>query len=90
MVVPVLWGLVERDGAMQYDFGLYRQLADMLQGCGLKMQVVLEFSEAEGVAGLPPWVLEVGEVDPGIFYQDQYGNVLPGCLSLGVDKGAFA
>lgn len=38
VVVPVIWGLVEGAGPQQYDFTVYRQLAEMLQARGLKMQ----------------------------------------------------
>lgn len=39
VLVPVAWGLVEPAGPGNYEFGAYRQLATMLQDCGLKMQV---------------------------------------------------
>mmetsp|Transcript_34087 Transcript_34087/g.96622 ORF Transcript_34087/g.96622 Transcript_34087/m.96622 type:complete len:560 (+) Transcript_34087:116-1795(+) len=85
VVVPVVWGLVEGEGPQQYDFTVYKELAEMLRKCGLKMQVSIEFSVVKGLSELPRWLLKIGETDPNIFFQDQYGNILLDCLSMGVD-----
>uniref|UniRef100_A0A061RBW3 Beta-amylase n=1 Tax=Tetraselmis sp. GSL018 TaxID=582737 RepID=A0A061RBW3_9CHLO len=86
VAVPVAWGLVEADGPQQYDFGVYQQIAGMLRDAGLRMQPRLEFCIAEGIAGVPPWLLHIADSDPDIFFRDQYGNVLGDCLSIGVDN----
>jgi beta-amylase len=48
------------------------------------VQVKLCFNSAPGIP-LPPWVLDVGRANPGIFYTDKSASHSKECLSLGVD-----
>jgi beta-amylase len=38
---------------------------------------------------LPPWVLSVGNSNPGIFYTDKHGNLNREYISLGADNQAI-
>mmetsp|Transcript_7003 Transcript_7003/g.18100 ORF Transcript_7003/g.18100 Transcript_7003/m.18100 type:complete len:554 (+) Transcript_7003:192-1853(+) len=84
VLVPVAWGLAEGAAPGAYDFGVYKRLAAMLEDCGLKMQVSLKFCAVGGV-GLPAWVVAEAESNPDLLFQDQYGNALWDCLTIGAD-----
>jgi hypothetical protein len=97
VAVDVWWGAVERDGPRKYDWSGYHQLFDMLRSLDLKVQIVLSFHACGGNVGdnavipLPPWVLEVGDRDPDIFFTDRPRDALRGqrnkeCLSFFADE----
>lgn len=92
VMVDVWWGLVESKGPKLYDWSAYRSLFQLVQQCGLKLQVVMSFHKCGGNVGddvnipLPKWVLDVGEKDPDIFYTNQAGNRNEEYLTLGVDN----
>lgn len=92
VMVDVWWGLVESKGPKQYDWSAYRSLFQLVQQCGLKVQVVMSFHKCGGNIGdivtipLPKWVLEVGEKNPGIFYTNRAGTRNEEYLTLGVDN----
>ncbi|KAA8524566.1 hypothetical protein F0562_010989 [Nyssa sinensis] len=77
VMVDVWWGIVESKGPKQYNWSAYRSLFQLVQKCGLKLQVVMSFHQCGGNVGdaviipLPHWVLAVGELDPDIFYTNR-------------------
>ncbi|KAM7498252.1 hypothetical protein LguiA_022666 [Lonicera macranthoides] len=91
VMLDVWWGIVESKGPKQYDWSAYRTLFQLVQQCGLKLQVVMSFHQCGGNVGdevyipLPQWVLEVGEKVPDIFYTNRAGNRNKEYLSIGVD-----
>lgn len=91
VMVDVWWGIVEHEGPQRYDFSAYRRLFEQVASKGLKVQAVMSFHAAGGNVGdtctipLPPWVLDVGERNPDIFYTDRNGCRNLECLSLGCD-----
>ncbi|OMO60195.1 Glycoside hydrolase, family 14B, plant [Corchorus capsularis] len=92
VMVDVWWGIVESKGPKQYDWSAYRNLFELFQECGLKLQAIMSFHKCGGNVGdevtipLPKWVLEIGETDPDIFYTNLKGNRNEECLTLGVDN----
>ncbi|XP_017258601.1 beta-amylase isoform X2 [Daucus carota subsp. sativus] len=92
VMVDVWWGLVESKGSKQYDWSAYKSLFQLVQQCGLKLQVVMSFHQCGGNVGdtvnipLPNWVLDVGKTDPDIFYTNRAGNRNTEYLTLGVDN----
>ena len=80
VMLDVWWGIVESKGPKQYDWSAYRTLFQLVQQCGLKLQVVMSFHQCGGNVGdvvnipLPQWVLEVREKVPDIFYTNRAGN----------------
>ncbi|KAM7498255.1 hypothetical protein LguiA_022669 [Lonicera macranthoides] len=91
VMLDVWWGIVEAKGPMQYDWSAYRTLFQLVQQCGLKLQVVMSFHQCGGNVGdavnipLPQWVLKVGEENPDIFYTNRAGNRDEEYLTIGVD-----
>jgi beta-amylase len=89
VMVDVWWGIVERAHPLVYDFVGYRKLFDCVRAAGLDIQAVMSFHSAGSNVGdtcqidLPPWVLEVGEDNPDIFYTDASGLLSKDCLSTG-------
>ncbi|WOH05709.1 hypothetical protein DCAR_0625129 [Daucus carota subsp. sativus] len=69
-MVDVWWGLVESKGSKQYDWSAYKSLFQLVQQCGLKLQVVMSFHQC----------------DPDIFYTNRAGNRNTEYLTLGVDN----
>ncbi|KAK7402015.1 hypothetical protein VNO78_13949 [Psophocarpus tetragonolobus] len=92
VMVDVWWGIVESKGPQRYDWSAYRTLFQMVQDCRLKLQVIMSFHQCGGNVGdsilipLPKWVLEVGKLDPDIFYTNYKGIRSKEYLSLGVDN----
>mmetsp|Transcript_27371 Transcript_27371/g.44557 ORF Transcript_27371/g.44557 Transcript_27371/m.44557 type:complete len:633 (+) Transcript_27371:1299-3197(+) len=90
VMVDVWWGFCERR-PKSYDFTGYLRLIEQVAQSGLKLQVVTSFHKCGGNVGdalsvpLPDWVLEVGKLNPDIFYTDSDGNHNDEYLSLGVD-----
>ncbi|CAG9467221.1 unnamed protein product [Pedinophyceae sp. YPF-701] len=92
VMVDVWWGIVEREEGV-YDFGAYRQLFEMLDRCGLKVQAVMAFHAVGGNVGdgdlrlpLPRWVLDIGDRNPDIFYRDKQGTSNREYVSLAIDN----
>ncbi|KAF3577711.1 hypothetical protein DY000_02029810 [Brassica cretica] len=92
VMVDVWWGIVESNGPKQYQWSAYRNLFEIVQSCGLKLQAIMSFHRCGGNIGddvnipLPKWVLEIGETNPDIFYTNKIGNRNEECLSLSVDN----
>ncbi|GAQ79925.1 beta-amylase [Klebsormidium nitens] len=92
VMIDVWWGIAERNGPGQYDFGAYKHLLNMCKEAGLKMQAVMSFHACGGNVGdnvnisLPRWVLEAGQANPEIFYTDRQGHRNQECLSLFSDE----
>lgn len=91
VMVDVWWGIVEREAPGKYDFKAYKELFQIIQKSGLKIQAVMSFHAAGGNVGdtckipLPAWVLDVGERDPDIFFTDRSGVRNRESLSFGAD-----
>ncbi|EIE26308.1 glycoside hydrolase, partial [Coccomyxa subellipsoidea C-169] len=90
VMLDVWWGICERHGPKQYDFGAYMELFKKARKHGLKVQAVMSFHAGGGNVGdgscdipLPDWVIK--EVDDEIFYTDKRGGRDHECLSLGCD-----
>lgn len=64
----------------------------MIAEYDLKIQVVLSFHECGTNANdychipLPPWILEIGNKNPDIFFRNQRGHVNREYLTFGVDQ----
>ena len=92
VMVDVWWGIIELKGPKQYDWSAYRSLFKLVQECGLKLQTIMSFHQCGGNVGdvvyipIPQWVLDVGEVDPDIFYTNRSGNRNKEYLTIGVDS----
>ncbi|RZB83633.1 beta-amylase-like [Glycine soja] len=92
VMVDVWWGIVESKGPQQYDWSAYRTLFKLVQDCKMKLQPIMSFHQCGGNVGdsvfipLPKWVLEIGELDPNIFYTNNKGIRNKECISLGVDN----
>ncbi|KAJ7948198.1 Beta-amylase [Quillaja saponaria] len=92
VMLDVWWGIVESNGPKEYNWNGYRNLFQLIQECGLKLQAIMSFHECGGNVGdavsipLPKWVLEIGESNPDIFYTNSTGNRNKECVTLGVDK----
>ncbi|KAI3706199.1 hypothetical protein L6452_23780 [Arctium lappa] len=91
IMMDVWWGLVERDGPGEYNWGGYAELLEMAKKHGLKVQAVMSFHQCGGNVGdsctipLPKWVLEEINNDPDLAYTDQWGRRNNEYLSLGCD-----
>ncbi|KAG6522349.1 beta-amylase 3, chloroplastic-like [Zingiber officinale] len=91
VMVDVWWGLVERAGPGQYDWGAYEELVRMVDRHGLKLQMVMSFHQCGGNVGdncripLPPWVHEEISRNPDIVYTDRSGRRNPEYISLACD-----
>ncbi|KAM7503579.1 hypothetical protein LguiB_002483 [Lonicera macranthoides] len=48
VMLDVWWGIVESKGPKQYDWSAYRTLFQLVQQCGLKLQVVMSFHQCGG------------------------------------------
>ena len=89
VMVDVWWGVVEADGPGQYDWSAYKALAKIVASAGLKLHAVMSFHACGCNVGdyctvtLPPWVLEVAERTPDVFYTDRAGKRSDEYLSLG-------
>ncbi|KAA8525951.1 hypothetical protein F0562_007949 [Nyssa sinensis] len=92
VMVDAWWGLVEKDGPLNYNWEGYAELVKMVQRHGLKLQVVMSFHQCGGNVGdscsipLPPWVLEEISKNPDLVYTDKAGRRNPECISLGCDS----
>ncbi|GFY99132.1 beta-amylase 6 [Actinidia rufa] len=92
VMVDVWWGIVESKGPKQHDWSAYRNLFQLVQQCGLKLQAIMSFHQCGGNIGdavnipLPQWVLDVGELNPDIFYTNRGGNRNKEYLTIGVDN----
>ncbi|KAK7263360.1 hypothetical protein RJT34_30948 [Clitoria ternatea] len=92
VMVDVWWGLVEKDGPLNYNWEAYAELVQMVQMHGLKLQVVMSFHQCGGNVGdscsipLPPWVLEEISKNPDLVYTDRSGRRNPEYISLGCDS----
>lgn len=51
IMVDVWWGLVERDGPGNYNWGGYNELLEMAKRHGLKVQAVMSFHQCGGNVG---------------------------------------
>lgn len=95
VMVDVWWGVIEAKGPKQYDWSAYRDLFQVVQECGLKLQVIMSFHQCGGNVGdvvnipLPAWVLDIGESNPDIFYTNRSGNRNNEYLTCGVDNKPF-
>ncbi|XP_054808308.1 beta-amylase 3, chloroplastic-like [Prosopis cineraria] len=91
VMVDAWWGLVEKDGPLNYNWEAYAELVHMVQKHGLKLQVVMSFHQCGGNVGdscsipLPPWVLEEISKNPDLVYTDRSGRRNPEYISLGCD-----
>jgi beta-amylase len=91
-MADVWWGVVEKSGPKQYDWSAYRVLFKHVQSVGLKMQVVMSFHQCGGNTGdscyipLPPWVLEIGEMNPDIFFTNRDRMRNREYLSFSIDE----
>nr|QBQ34101.1 beta-amylase [Hordeum vulgare]QGJ04017.1 beta-amylase, a-1,4-glucan maltohydrolase [Hordeum vulgare subsp. vulgare] len=92
VMVDVWWGLVEGKGPKAYDWSAYKQLFELVQKAGLKLQAIMSFHQCGGNVGdavnipIPQWVRDVGTRDPNIFYTDGHGTRNIEYLTLGVDN----
>ncbi|XP_068634713.1 beta-amylase 3, chloroplastic-like [Aristolochia californica] len=92
VMVDAWWGLVEKDGPLKYNWEGYRELVQMVQRHGLKLQVVMSFHQCGGNVGdscsipLPPWVLQEISKNPDLVYTDRSGRRNPEYISLGCDS----
>ncbi|KAL4384418.1 hypothetical protein GQ457_15G010950 [Hibiscus cannabinus] len=92
VMVDAWWGLVEKDGPLNYNWEGYAELVNMVEMHGLKLQVVMSFHQCGGNVGdscsipLPPWVLEEISKDPDLVYTDKSGWRNPEYISLGCDS----
>ncbi|XP_074329068.1 beta-amylase 3, chloroplastic-like [Apium graveolens] len=92
VMVDAWWGLVEKDGPLQYNWEGYAELVNLVQRNGLKIQVVMSFHQCGGNVGdscsipLPPWVLEEISKNPDLVYTDISGRRNPEYISLGCDS----
>jgi Glycosyl hydrolase family 14 len=66
VMLDVWWGIAERHGPQQYDFGAYMELFKKARKHGLKVQAVMSFHAGGGNVGdgatdipLPQWVIAV-------------------------------
>ncbi|KVI04159.1 Glycoside hydrolase, catalytic domain-containing protein [Cynara cardunculus var. scolymus] len=90
VMCDVWWGIVESKGPKEYDWSAYRVLFQLVQDCGLKMQVVMSFHQCGGNVGdvvnipIPQWVRDVGETNPDIFYTNRAGNRNIEYLTIGM------
>ncbi|KAK9161458.1 hypothetical protein Syun_007799 [Stephania yunnanensis] len=84
--MPVWWGLVEKEAMGKHDWSGYLTLAKMVQDAGLKIHVSLCFHASDSPKiPLPPWVSQIGQAQPDIFFADRSGERHTNCLSLAVD-----
>ena len=87
------WGLCEHE-PNNYDFAGYIELMQQCQALGLKVQAVMSFHACGGNVGdsvnvpLPPWVLDLEETVPELFYRDQRGDASREYISLSCDQKA--
>ncbi|XP_077242929.1 beta-amylase 3, chloroplastic-like [Tasmannia lanceolata] len=92
VMVDAWWGLVEKDGPLNYNWQGYLELVQMVQRHGLKLQVVMSFHQCGGNVGdscsipLPPWVHEEIMNNPDLVYTDRSGRRNPEYISLGCDS----
>ncbi|KAJ4951222.1 hypothetical protein NE237_028054 [Protea cynaroides] len=92
VMVDVWWGLVEKDGPLNYNWNGYLELVQMVQRIGLKVQAVMSFHQCGGNVGdscsipLPPWVHEEISKNPDLVYTDRSGRRNPEYISLGCDS----
>ncbi|CAO1941724.1 unnamed protein product [Urochloa humidicola] len=91
VMVDVWWGIVEGGGPSRYEWRAYRELFEIVQAEGLKLQAIMSFHACGGNVGdavaipIQRWVLEVGDADPDVFYTNPSGDRNRECLSIGVD-----
>uniref|UniRef100_A0A7N0REG2 Beta-amylase n=1 Tax=Kalanchoe fedtschenkoi TaxID=63787 RepID=A0A7N0REG2_KALFE len=91
VMVDAWWGLVEKDGPLNYNWEGYAELVQMAHRHRLKLQVVMSFHQCGGNVGdscsipLPPWVLEEISKNPDLVYTDRSGRRNPEYISLGCD-----
>ncbi|XP_047340619.1 beta-amylase 3, chloroplastic-like [Impatiens glandulifera] len=92
VMVDAWWGLVEKDGPMEYNWEGYAELIKLVHKNGLKLQVVMSFHQCGGNVGdscnisLPPWVLEEISKNLDLVYTDRSGRRNPEYISLGCDS----
>ncbi|KAE8683958.1 Beta-amylase 3 [Hibiscus syriacus] len=92
VMVDAWWGLVEKDGPLNYNWEGYAELVKMVEKHGLKLQVVMSFHQCGGNVGdscsipLPPWVLQEISKNPDLVYTDKSGKRNPEYISLGCDS----
>ncbi|KAJ4950234.1 hypothetical protein NE237_027066 [Protea cynaroides] len=92
VMVDVWWGLVEKDGPLNYNWNGYLELIQMAQRHGLKVQAVMSFHQCGGNVGdscsipLPPWTLEEISKNPDLVYTDRSSRRNPEYISLGCDS----
>ncbi|KAL6140095.1 hypothetical protein ACLB2K_058396 [Fragaria x ananassa] len=92
VMVDVWWGIIESKGPKQYDWSAYRSMFQAVQECGLKLQAIMSFHQCGGnvvdivTIPIPQWVLDIGELNPDIFYTNLKGNRNREYLTLGVDN----
>lgn len=85
-MVDVWWGLTERQPKV-YNFDAYKQLVQMAEQRGLKVQFVASFHQCGGNVGddcsipLPSWVTHHGDV----WFKDQHGNQNKEYISIFAD-----
>ncbi|CAL5184879.1 unnamed protein product [Lathyrus oleraceus] len=91
VMMDVWWGLVEREGPGEYNWGGYNELMEMAKKHGLKVQAVMSFHQCGGNVGdsvtipLPKWAVEEIDKDPDLGYTDQWGRRNYEYISLGCD-----
>ncbi|XP_077243451.1 beta-amylase-like [Tasmannia lanceolata] len=92
VMVDVWWGIIENKGPKMYEWGAYKELFQLVQECGLKMQAIMSFHQCGGNVGdvvnipIPKWVLDIGETDPDIYFTNRSGNMNTEYLTIGVDN----
>ena len=89
VMIDVWWGIVERAGPKKYDWEAYKTVIGMIREMGLKVQAVMSFHACGANVGdvleipLPEWVLEAGDMDPDLFFTDQYGTAIQSVYRFG-------
>lgn len=91
VMIDVWWGLVEGKGPKAYDWSAYKQVFELVQEAGLKLQAIMSFHQCGGNVGdvvnipIPQWVRDIGATDPDIFCTNRSGKRNIEYLTLGVD-----
>ncbi|WOL04907.1 beta-amylase-like isoform X4 [Canna indica] len=92
VMVDVWWGIVEGDGPKCYKWRAYRELFQMVQEEGLKLQAIMSFHQCGGNIGdgvyipIPQWIRSIGESNPDIYYTNRSGARNQEYLTIGVDN----
>lgn len=93
VMVDVWWGIVEGKAPNRYDWSAYRDLFQMVQEEGLKLQAIMSFHQCGGNIGddvnipIPEWIhRRIGDSNPDIYYTNSSNTRNKECLTIGVDE----